>query len=207
MKRFEIDQGMLRAPLQRLLLVVAVIGLLGGLSHWYASTKQRELVKARTDLNVLRSEYRDAVEAGGILRTSRQRYRDLQQRGFVGEEPRLLWIESLRNSGQAQRLYSLRYDLRQQLPIHLRGGPKTSLYQLYVSPMKLHLDLAHEGRLVAFFDALRNERPAIYQLRACTMKPSFDKGKIAFDKANVTADCDLVWFTARPMQHHGEDPL
>jgi len=207
MKPFEIDRDMLRTPLQRLVLVTAVIGLLGGLSRWYADTKQGELATARADLNALRSEYRDAVEAGSILRTSRQRYRDLQQRGFVGEEPRLLWIESLRNSGQAQRLYSLKYNLRQQLPIHLNGGPQTSLYQLYASPMQLHLDLAHEGRLVAFFDALRKERPAIYQLRACTMKPNFDQGKIAFDKANVSADCDLVWFTARPVKHHGEDPL
>jgi len=207
MKPFEIDQDMLRAPLQRLLLVTAMVALLGGLSAWYAGMEHEQLVRARTDLNVLRAEYRYAVEAGGILRTSQQRYHDLQQRGFVGEESRLLWIESLRNSGQAQRLYNLKYDLRQQQPIRLDGGPQTSHYQLYASPMQLHLDLTHEGRLVAFFDNLRSERPAVYQVHACTLTPVFDQGRVAFDKANVAADCDLIWFTARPMERTEEDSM
>ncbi|VAW78154.1 hypothetical protein MNBD_GAMMA15-1185 [hydrothermal vent metagenome] len=200
MKQFEINHDLLRLPLQRLLIVAAIIGLLGGISGWYASIEHDKLVRTRADLNVLRAEYRDAVEAGGILRTSQQRYRDLEQRGFIGEEPRLLWIESLRNSGQSQRLYSLKYNLRQQQPVRLNGGPSTSHYQLYASPMELHLDLAHEGRLVSFFENLRGERPAIYQLHACTLIPSFDNDSITFDRANVSADCDLIWFTARPME-------
>ena len=207
MKLSEIDQEMLRIPLRRLLLVTAVIGLLGGLSRWYANTEHGTLTRARADLNVLRAEYRDAVEAGGILRTSQQRYQDLEQRGFIGEEPRLLWIESLRNSGQAQRLHNLKYNLRQQQAVQLNDGPETSHYQLYASSMALHFDLAHEGRLVAFFENLRAERPAVYQLHACTLTPSFTDGRIAFDKANVSADCELVWFTARPMERIIEEDL
>ncbi len=207
MKLFEIDKDMLRAPLQCLLLVAVVTGLLGGLSTWYTNTQHGELLGARGDLNVLRAEYRDAVEAGGILRTSQQRYHDLEQRGFIGDEPRLLWIESLRNSGQTQRLYSLKYNLRQQQPIRMNGGPETSHYQLYASPMQLHLDVAHEGRLVSFFDGLRNERPGVYRLHACTLTPSFSKGQVLFDKPNVSADCDLIWFTARQAEHFEEDPM
>jgi len=207
MKLFDIDQDMLRKPLQRMLLVAALIALLGGLSNWYATAKHHVLSSARADLNVLRAEYRDAVEASGILRTSQARYKDLEQRGFVGDEQRLLWIESLRNSGQSQQLFSLKYNLRQQQSIRLNGGPETSHYQLYASPMELHLELAHEGRLVAFFERLRDERPAVYQLQACTLTPGFNDGQIAFDKANVSADCDLVWFSVRPMEHIEEDTM
>ncbi len=205
MKAFEFDRGMLRAPLRRLLLVAAVVGPLAGLGNWYSGIEKEALMRARADLNVLRAEFRDAVEAGGILRTSQQRYRDLEQRGFIGEEPRLLWIESLRNSGQAQRLYNLKYNLRQQQAVRLDGGPDTSHYQLYASPMELHLDLAHEGRLVTFFDRLRKERPAVYQLHACTLTPNFARGQVALDKANISADCELIWFTARPVEHIEED--
>ena len=207
MKQFDINTDMLRKPLQCLLLVAVVIGLLTGLSSWYADGAHEKLVHARTDLKVLRAEYRDAVEAGGILHTSQQRYHDLEQRGFIGEEPRLLWIESLRNSGQSRRLYSLKYNLQQQQAIKLDGGPVTSHYQLYASTMELHLDLAHEGRLVTFFDSLRAERPAVFRLQACTLIPRLNEGQVAFDKANISADCDLVWFTARPMEHFEEDPM
>jgi len=207
MKQFEINTDMLRTPLQHLFLVAIVISLLAGLSGWYAGGEHEELLHTRIDLNVLRAEYRDAVEAGGILHTSQQRYHDLEQRGFIGEEPRLLWIESLRNSGQLQRLYSLKYNLQQQQAIKLDGGPVTSHYQLYASPMELHLDLTHEGRLVTFFDTLRAERPAVYQLQACTLISRFSENQVAFDKANVSADCDLVWYTARPMEHFKEDPM
>jgi len=207
MTPFEINTDLLRAPLQRLMVIAAIVGALGGLSYWYDTTEHQTLSQSRADLNVLRADYRDAVEAGGILRTSQQRYHELEQRGFIGQEPRLLWIESLRNSGQAQRLYKLKYDLNQQQPVHLSNGPEISHYQLYASPMKLHLDLAHEGRLVAFFDALRAEKPAVYQVRACSLKPDFDAGRIAFDKANVSADCELVWFTARPVVRSEVDPL
>ena len=207
MKRFEIDRDMLVAPAKRLLLVAGVVGLLGGISTWYSGTQHEKLTRARADLNVLRAEYRDAVEAGGILRTSQQRYHDLEQRGFIGDEPRLLWIESLRNSGQSQRLYSLKYNLRQQRPVTLTAGPRTSHYQLFASPMQLHMDVAHEGRLIAFFDTLRNERPAVYQLYGCTVTPTFGEQGINFDKANLAADCELVWFTARPVEHLEEDPM
>lgn len=207
MKQFELDKDMLITPAKRLLLVAGFVGLLAGFSSWYSSIQGEKLAHARADLDVLRAEYRDAVEAGGILRTSQQRYHDLEQRGFIGDEPRLLWIESLRNSGQSQRLYSLKYNLRQQRPVTLTAGPQTSHYQLFASPMQLHLDLAHEGRLIAFFENLRNERPAVYQLHSCTVIPTFGDQGVNFDKANLAADCELVWFTARPVEHFEEDPM
>ncbi|TCK16861.1 hypothetical protein DFR30_0080 [Thiogranum longum] len=207
MKRFELDRDMLMAPAKRLLLIAGVVSLFAGLSAWYSGTQHERLARERADLNVLRAEYRDAVEAGGILRTSQQRYRDLEQRGFIGDEPRLLWIESLRNSGQSQRLYNLKYNLNQQRPVTLSDGPQTSHYQLFASPMKLHLDLAHEGRLIGFFENLRRERPAVYQLHDCTVAPTFGNQDVNFGKPNIAADCELVWFTARPIEHVEEDPM
>ncbi len=207
MAKLEIHRDMLRSPLQRLLIVSVLVSFLAGLSHWYASTERDHLLHERADLNVLRDEYRDAIEAGGILKTSQQRYHELEQLGFIGKEPRLLWIESLRNSGQSQQLYNLKYNLNQQQPVRLSGGPQTSHYQLYASPMQLHLDLAHEGRLVAFFKHLRNERPAVYQLRACTLTPDFDNNHVKLHKPNISATCDILWFTARQAEHFEEDPM
>lgn len=183
-----------------ILLVVAVISA----ALWWASeqhkmTRITGLQQARNALNVARDQYRLAVEAGGILRTSHQRYRQLQQRGFVGDEPRLLWVESLRTTGREHHLYNLQYSLRQRQAVQLSGLESTEHYQLYASTMQLQLDLAHEIDLLRYFADLDRRRPAVYQLRSCTLKPLLTEKGIALDKANVNAICDLVWYTAKEL--------
>ncbi|HFD80057.1 MAG TPA: hypothetical protein ENK05_06675 [Gammaproteobacteria bacterium] len=206
MSRFELDTAALRRPLNSLLLILVAVAILLWTSIRYLDGRQAQLRQARSDLNILRSEYRRAVEAGGILQTSRKRYEELRLRGFVGKEPRLRWIESLRNSGRDVELYNLRYTLRQRRPIHLNGHDGEH-YQLFGSPMQLHLDLLHEGRLVDFFGALDDDRAAVYQLRSCTMVPDFSGATVAADKANVSADCDMIWYTVDRLQTVEEDPI
>ena len=195
MNRFEADMQVLKRP-AIILLVVAVIAtaLLWGSDH-YKSVRVIALQEVRSDLKLAREEYRLAVEADGILRTSQQRYRQLLLSGFVGDEPRLLWIESLRNTGADHHLYNLQYSLRQRQSVQLSGPKSTQHYQLYVSPMQMQLDLAHEVDLLRYFSDLNRQRPAVYQLRGCQLKPMFSESGIQLHKANVSADCDLLWYT------------
>ena len=45
----------------------------------------------------------------------------------------------------------------------------TEYYQVYVSPMQLNLELAHEVDLLRYFRDLDKDRPGVYQLRGCTL--------------------------------------
>jgi ribosomal protein L20 len=199
MAEFEFDRSELKVPVLRLLAVLAVAAALVWLSDSFKTSRQMELERARGELSQVRSEYRLALEAGDIIKSSQQRYRDLQLRNFIGDEPRLLWIESLRNSGAERKLYNVQYSLRRQQPLMLEGFDSTEHYQVYASPMRLHLELAHEADLVRFFASLNKEQPAVYQVRGCNLAPMFDAKGVAMDRANVSVDCELLWFTVNPL--------
>jgi len=74
--------------------------------------------------------------------------------------------------------------------------------------MNLHLELAHEGQLLRFFDQLQNKHRGLYDLEHCTLKPMFGEEGIKRDKTNIVADCQLRWYTLReqiPGQPDEED--
>jgi hypothetical protein len=196
-------EGVNRKALTQPAMILAAVAVICSALWWtsdrYKNARVTALQHARSDLNMARDEYRLAVEADGILRTSHQRYRQLEQRGFVGDEPRLLWVESLRTSGREHHLYNLQYSLRQRQAVQLGEFEGAEHYQLYVSRMQLQLDLAHEVDLLRYFSNLDSQRPAVYQLRSCTLKPLLSDNDIALNKANVNATCELLWYTVKDL--------
>ncbi len=200
---------LLKHPSLVLLIITIISAALWWTSDRYKVERISALQQTRADLDRARDEYRRTVEAEGIVRTSSQRYRQLQQRGFVGDEPRLIWIESLRATGREHHLYNLQYSLHQRQAVQLSGMENTEHYQLYASSMQLQLDLAHEVDLLRYFTDLERRRPAIYQLRSCTLKSLTTDTDLSLDKANIKASCDLIWYTANNLVsiNYEEEPM
>lgn len=203
MSQFEVDFVALKRPLMLLGLLFFVSALLVWSTAGIKNSQQARLQQARSELEMQRSEFRLAVEAGDIMQTSQQRFSELEQMNFIGKEQRLLWIESLRSNGHEHRLYNLGYALKQQHAVN-SNEDSYEYYQLYASPMNLHLELVHEGYLVEFFETLKRDKSAIYQLRSCSMTSKLDDNGIHFDTPNITADCNLVWYTVRPFANDSE---
>lgn len=194
----------LKGPALALLLTALVGAAALWTSEAYKTLRETRLQQARTALSAAREDYRQAVEAGDILRTSQQHYRQLRQRGFVGDEQRLMWIESLRSTGRKHHLYNLQYNLHQRQTLQLADVENSEHYQLYVSPMQLQLELTHEVDLLRYFADLDRDRPGLYQLRGCSLSSMLVAGEISLDKANVKASCDLAWYTVQPNSETGE---
>lgn len=197
MERFECNFPALRVSAIVLVLTAAVAAALIWTSNAYLSRQALQRQQARGELSGVRERYRQALEAQDIIRTSRARYERLRQRGFVGDEPRLIWIEALRNSGRRQHLYSLQYDLRQRQPLQLDDLQDNSHYQVYGSFMHLDMELAHEVDLLRYFQDLEAQHPAVWQLRGCSLSSMALEDRVALDKPNVKARCDLAWYTVR----------
>lgn len=199
MNRFECDRKALKRPGIVLLATLLACAVLVWSSNVYLSARKVRLQQANADLINVRDEYRQAVEAGTVIRTSQQRYIQLEQRGFIGEEPRLLWIEALRDSGRKHHLYTLQYNLKQREPLQLAGFEGNEHYQVYGSLMQLDIELAHEVDLLRYFSDLERDRPGIWQLRGCALSSVSPDSKITFNKANVKASCELAWYTVKPL--------
>jgi len=200
----EVNTKKLTRPLAWLIASLALATLISWLTHSVKQSQRSTYDLARDELELQRSEFRAAVEAGSILQTSQQRYADLEQRSFVGEEQRLLWVESLRNQGENQKLFDLRYEISQQ---QMQSASGNEYFELYASQMQLHLELSHEGKLVSFLQGLNSEKSAIYQLQGCTMNSNIKLEGLRMDAPNIQADCNLVWYTVRPKKHSTTDGM
>lgn len=207
MKPFEFSRKALKQPTLALGAVTVITLCLIWFSEQFKETHLGHLNQARSSLNVIRNEYRLASQAGDIINTSAHRYKQLQRRGFIGEEPRLIWIEALRSSGIKHNVYTLEYRLKQQQILSLESMGQSQYYQLYASLLHLHLDLAHEVDLIHFFATLEEEQAAIYRLSGCTLSPTFGLNGVSVSKPNVSADCDLIMYTAKQAEVEEEDPL
>lgn len=188
--RTAIDWETLRKPALLLAATVVVAALAVGLSTWFrnegAATLQRATVVRDAAFQRLRSielQQRDIAAFGA-------RFAALQERGLVGPESRLAWIETIQSAQQYRRLLSASYEIEAQqavaAPVDLAG------YQLRASRMHLHLGLLHELDLFMFLDDLRHA--GVYTIEDCRMRRVPNPASTA-GTARLLADCTLVWLT------------
>ena len=182
----------LRQPLLRsgalwlgLLILMVAAGAFSSRMEHARQTAQQQLQASVRD-------YRATREAGQILHTDAQRFTRLREQGFVGPEPRLRWIEDLHAAAAQAGLVAIRYELEPR-----RAAPNATsegTYTLYMSPMKLVLELRHEGDLLRFLARLEARHGGLFDLTACSLRRPRD-GDISLEEANVRADCALRWYS------------
>ncbi len=167
-----------------LLLMVAAGAFSARMEHARQSAQQQLQASVR--------DYRATREAEHILRTDAQRFARLREQGFVGPEPRLRWVEDLRAAAAGAGLVAIRYELEPR-----RAAPDTGTggaYTLFVSPMKLFLELRHEGDLPRFLARLEARHSGLFDLADCSLRRPRE-GSISLEEANVSADCTLRWYS------------
>ena len=122
----------------------------------------------------------------------------LQQAGVFGPEKRLDWTEMLADLQRQLRLSSMEYEFAPQAALEstITGG-----YTFYKSRMKLRLGLLHEEDLLRFTRALETQARALVVVQACKVaKQSPTTSEREGIPANLTAECELDWITARPAE-------
>ncbi|HCV13279.1 MAG TPA: hypothetical protein DGC76_06210 [Candidatus Accumulibacter sp.] len=119
----------------------------------------------------------------------------LLERGMIGEEPRLEWIELLKDIRDRHRLIDLRYELSPQRPL---DSGEVGDFAFYLSPMSLQLKLLHEEDLTRFLADLRQQAKALIRINRCHVErlPAGSDER-AGGRANLLAECDIDWLTAR----------
>ena len=132
----------------------------------------------------------------------RQYYPDfvgLYNKGVLGQERRLNWIETLREAGTEIKLPSLKYQISTQVKYQPDYPHNAGSFMLYASTMKLNLDLLHEGDLRKLFERLDKEAEGIYNISKCTFRRA-GSGQVNVEnisKANIVSECDLRWFNIK----------
>jgi len=96
-------------------------------------------------------------------------YEQMRQRGIVGEQSRLDWIESIARIKNDRKLFEIRYNFEAQKPLDYPGLVPAGAADFVVSRLKLDMLLLHEGDLLNFLADLQAGIRAHVSVRNCTV--------------------------------------
>lgn len=153
-------------------------------AHKAKQTAQQKVNDARNKLNAARDDLQN-------MSTYTKEFSAIQRLGIIGDEQRLNLIEELDNLRNRNRVLDFKYGISPQQPFKPTPALDSGNFDLKFSPMKLQLDLLHEGQFINFFDSLRHEVHGWFILNKCTIERN------AGSYARLKADCEGGWLTMK----------
>ncbi|UCH46773.1 MAG: hypothetical protein JSU95_11740 [Betaproteobacteria bacterium] len=173
--------------------VLAAVILIDYSSDKYALQQER-VAAANAQVAEASQRYHDSDLEKEVISRYLPQYRELQQRGFIGSENRINWIDALRIADQQAGGFGVQYQLSAQGPYKglLSGDPIAT--RLRRSTMDIRFGVVHEGQFLAFLDALESEGAGMYTLRACSLEP-VHKEQPRPRTQNLRARCEIDWLT------------
>lgn len=150
-----------------------------------AEQSQRTRDAAYSRLAQVDNEKRD-------IRHFQHRFVALRQRGLIGDERRLEWLDAIRKTQEQLKLAPLSYEIEAQQALRLEVPMDLGEFQLRGSRMRLHMDLLHELDLFNFLQALREY--GYFAVQDCSIK-RLGVAAGTPGASTLGADCTLDWIT------------
>jgi hypothetical protein len=187
------------SSLGRPLLAVAVVLALCASGAWYT---HRLLEKGRAGLRSAEAQLAEArkrVQQSGeerdMIATYVGPYNALVQRGVVGEEQRLSWVDALREANNVTKLFGVQYEVGAQQPYPFLAEVQATGLSVQQSLMRLKFGVLYEDDVLAFFRALQAQNIGTFAVNQCALQ-RIDRSVLRPSNApTLQADCELAWIT------------
>ncbi|MBL1141978.1 MAG: hypothetical protein HND53_08115 [Proteobacteria bacterium] len=194
-KKSDLDWSILKGPLVVFCICLVFSSVLVGGSYYFNSDLEKEYNNNKNLFQSISRRYLDVDQEEMVLRDFYPKFVNLYNRGIIGQEKRLNWIEALRQAGEKVELPSLTYSINSQEEHIPEYNINYSGYTLYRSSMELTLGLLHEGDLFKLIEYINNTAEGIYTLTECSFNQNGKEIQYVKDNANITASCLLYWIT------------
>ena len=190
MKYSDIDWKILRGAIAILVVSISVAGTLIYLTMYFQDRMHREFTRNDLRFQSISKRYLAVDEE------YYPRFIELYNKGVIGKEQRLNWIEVLRTAGMQIQVPTLSYQIESQDTYMPSYSVTLGRFKLYSSKMTLNMRLLHEGDLLNILNRLNKNAKGIYSLNSCRLSQN---GVIveSADAPNINAECDLQWFTIK----------
>jgi len=199
---FEFAKDLARLRWSLILLVAAIV-----VGTALVVFTQRKVAKAEAidhrltaQLSDIRGRLARSHDEEEDMRGRIQRFRALGERGIIGQEERLNWVEQIARIKAARRLLDVQYEIEPQAPISataLPGGATAGPYEIMSSTMKLHMQLLDEEDLLGFLADLRQAVRAQLLVRECKIERATGATGPGAIPPQLLADCTIDWVTLR----------
>ena len=195
------DIDALRTPLIALVATLIASAALVFMSGAVLDSAHQLRTKRENELRQARLKIQNAGEEKELISRYLSTYQQLAREGFVGEEQRITWLDSLRAANEEARVFGVEYDLSAQRPYIYAAEFNPGQLMLQESVMHLKFGMLHEEDLPRFLEALARRGGGFFTVDDCTVRRArtldveVRPGQV---EANLMADCNLRWLTVRP---------
>jgi len=175
--------------------LIAAGAVAAGIASELVGKARAEQLQAKAEREAEQNKLTRATDEEREIREKLVDYRRLVERGLVGEERRLDWVDQINAIRTARKLLNVTYSIDPQRPVDYPGLGGAGEVEFLASPMRLDMSLLHEEDLLRFIGDLRNAISAYVVVRSCTMErladaPSSDR-ELA-PRLRATCELDLV---------------
>ncbi len=197
MKIERADLAPLRSPIAALIVSMVLSVMLINYSGEKRSTNTQRMLAVSTQADAARKRYQDSDLEKEIITQYLPQYRELEQRGFIGSENRINWIDALRIADQQVGNFGVQYQLSAQGPYKGMLSDDPIAPRLRRSTMDIRFSVVHEGQFLAFLEALERQGAGMYALRSCSLQPVHREPPQPRTR-NLSARCEIDWLTLVP---------
>lgn len=193
------DWQALRAPCFFLVVAILIAMLLIHFSFQFATKQAVLLSKQQDQLIIAKQRFLSSGSEKQTITQYLPQYQQLIQKGFIGEENRQLWIQSLQEIQTQFTLFPIEYRLDPLESVKPSFVTNLGGFTMHQSTMQIDFDMLHEGDILRLTESLADEPLTNWLLRECHIDQlAQTKG----NGANLTASCTIDWFTLlEPVTH------
>jgi hypothetical protein len=155
-------------------LLIAII--LAGIGIAVVVASQRYLDQTRiehrdalAERQAIQTKLSQATEEEREIREKLVDYRKLLERGVIGDERRLEWVETIGQIKTDHKLFEIKYQIEPQRVLDFPGIARSAEIEFRASALKVEMQLLHEGDLLVFIDELRRRLKAQVLVRSCSI--------------------------------------
>ncbi len=186
------------------MLAAGVVGV--AMSNVYLQKARADRQGAADERRAAQEKLSRATQEEREIREKLVDYRRLLDRGIIGDEQRLDWVDTIGQIKAARRIYDIKYAISPQKTFELPGagaGASSGDVEFRVSELKLDMMLLHEEDMLAFLDDLQRQLKTHVMVRSCTVQ-RLDRGGVDRPGAGprLRAECyvDLVTIRDRKLK-------
>jgi hypothetical protein len=194
------DIDALRTPLIAFLVTIVAAVAIIFVSGAVLDSARADLTRRENDLRQARLKISNAGEEKELISKYLGAYQQLARAGFVGEEQRITWLDSLRAANEEARIFGVDYDLSAQRPYVYASEFNAGQLLLQESVMHLRFGMLHEEDLPRFLEALARRGGGYFTVDDCVVRRlrNLDEVNLTQVEAKLSAECNLRWLTVRP---------
>jgi hypothetical protein len=190
------DAHKLQVPILLIGITLIVVIILIVLAHRYSTEQEKALQTQQGLLNSARQHFQSSGIEKDMITEYLPKYQMLIDKGFVGEERRIEWVDELRAQHKNHKLFGVKYSISQQEVYKPAFISNTGGFVLHRSIMTLDLDMLHEGDILQLIESLGAKNGAPFVLRDCEIRRLNANTELSRQLvANLHAQCELDWLT------------